>query len=384
MNNLQYVQRKHSENGHGAGWLELIEQLGDQLAACEYQTDQSDAFVAANYEVLREHGFLSALVPAEVGGGDVTFEELSDILRVLAQYSSSTALALSMHQHLVAANVFKHKKGQDVSGFLSKVAGEQPVLISTGARDWLESNGTMTRTDGGYHFSAVKQFASQSAGGGIAVTSAPYKNGDGSWQVLHFPVPLASDGVTLIENWYAMGMRGTGSHAIKFENVFVPDSAVALSRPRGEYHGVWNVVLTVAMPLIMAVYVGIAQKAAQIAVDIVKRFDAPKPHQISAVGALSNELTIAEMALNDMLRINNNFDFNPTDACGHLILTRKSLVADSVIKVVSQAMDIVGGQAFYRELGLEKLFRDVQGARYHPIYEADQLQFSGSYLLRHS
>ena len=329
-----------------------------------------------------ENMVFSQLVPAEFGGGDVTFQEMSDILRVLAQVSSSTALALSMHQHLVAANVFKHKKGQDVSGFLNKVADEQPVLISTGARDWLESNGTMTRTDGGYHFSGVKQFASQSAGGGIAVTSAPYKNGEGDWQVLHFPVPLASEGVTLIENWRAMGMRGTGSHAIKFENVFVPDSAIALSRPRGEYHGVWNVVLTVAMPLIMSVYVGIAQKAAQIAVDFVKQFATPKPQQISAVGALNNELTIAEIALNDMLRINNNFDFNPTDACGHLILTRKSIVAEFVIKVVSEAMDIVGGQAFYREMGLEKLFRDVQGARYHPIYKADQLQFSGNYLLR--
>lgn len=369
-------------NRQSSAWLELITQAGTQLSRCEQQSDQTDEFVATNYTFLREHGFFSALVPAEFGGGDVTFQAMSDILRVLAQYSSSTALALSMHQHLVAANVFKHKKGQDVSAFLGKVAGEQPVLISTGARDWLESNGILTRTAGGYLFSAVKQFASQSAGGGIAVTSAPYEKRPGDWQVLHFPVPLASEGVTLIENWRAMGMRGTGSHAIKFENVFVPDSAVALSRPRGAYHNVWNVVLTVAMPLIMSVYVGIAQKAAQIAMDSVRQFDSPRPHQVSAVGALNNALTLAELALSDMLRINNNFDFNPTDACGHLILTRKSIVADAVINVVSQAMDIVGGQAFYREVGLEKLFRDVQGARYHPIYEADQLQFSGSYLLR--
>ena len=59
----------------------------------------------------------------------------------------------------------------------------------------------------------------------------------------------------------------------------------------------------------MSVYVGIAQKAAQIAINIVKQFEAPKPHQVSAVGALSNELTIAETALYNMLRININFDF---------------------------------------------------------------------------
>lgn len=382
MNTTKQINRDQRQNGRAHSWLELIAQMGEQLSACEQQSDATDAFVSANYDLLREHLFFAALVPAEFGGGDVTFDEMSDILRVMAHYSPSTALAHSMHQHLVAANVFKHKKGQNVRGFLQKVADQQPVLISTGARDWLESNGTMTLTEGGYLFSAVKQFGSQSADGGIAVTSAPYEDENGDWHVLHFPVPLTSDGVSLIENWEALGMRGTGSHAIKFEDVFVLDAAIALSRPRGEYHGVWNVVLTVAMPLIMSVYVGIAQKAAQIAIDHIKQFAAPKPHQVSAVGALSNELSIAEVALNDMLRINNNFDFTPTDACGHLILTRKSIIADSVIEVVNQAMDIVGGQAFYRQHPLEKLLRDVQGARYHPIYRADQHLFSGKYLLR--
>jgi hypothetical protein len=38
-------------------WLRLIKQMGDQLSACEHQTDQTDEFVAANYDLLREHGF---------------------------------------------------------------------------------------------------------------------------------------------------------------------------------------------------------------------------------------------------------------------------------------------------------------------------------------
>ena len=363
-------------------WITLIEELGTQFAANEKDADESDDFVAANYAILREHGFFAALVPAEFGGGDLTYKQLNELLRNLAQYSSSTALALSMHQHLVAANVFKHKKGQDVSKTLNKIANEQPVLISTGARDWLESNGSLTRTTGGYLFNAVKHFASQSAGGGIAITSGPYQNGDGEWQVLHFPVPLATQGVSIIENWQAMGMRGTGSQAIKFEDVFVADEAIALSRPQGKYHPVWNAVLGVAMPLIMSVYLGIAQKAAQIATEHVSNLAEPKPHQVSAIGALNNELTQAEIIVNDMIRLNNNFDFVPTDEIGHEILTRKTLAAASVIKVVSQAMDIVGGQGYYRKNGLEKLFRDVQGARYHPIYAADQHAFSGNYLLR--
>jgi alkylation response protein AidB-like acyl-CoA dehydrogenase len=50
--------------------------------------------------------------------------------------------------------------------------------------------------------------------------------------------------------------------------------------------------------------------------------------------------------------------------------------------VVTKAMEIVGGEGFYRGFGLERLFRDVQAARYHPLPEREQVNFSGEYLLR--
>jgi len=59
---------------------------------------------------------------------------------------------------------------------LKKVAANQPVLISTGANDWLESSGEMEKTKDGFLVTAVKHFASQSAGGDILVTSAAYED----------------------------------------------------------------------------------------------------------------------------------------------------------------------------------------------------------------
>ena len=43
---------------------------------------------------LRAHRLLSAGVPVELGGGGASQAELADVLRVLATYCSSTALAL--------------------------------------------------------------------------------------------------------------------------------------------------------------------------------------------------------------------------------------------------------------------------------------------------
>jgi acyl-CoA dehydrogenase len=83
-----------------------------------------------------------------------------------------------------------------------------------------------------------------------------------------------------------------------------------------------------------------------------------------------------------MLRLSNNYHFEPVDQLGQDILTRKTIVTNATIEVVTQAMDIVGGAGYYRSYGLEKLFRDVQAAKHHPLPEKEQLLYSGEYLLK--
>lgn len=362
-------------------WIELTHKLGKEFEFRTEESDKNDAFVAENYSSLKEHGFFKAIIPEELGGHAVTHSEMCNLLRILGQYCGSTALALSMHQHLLSANVWKYKQGQGMEEMLKKVAANQPVLVSTGANDWLESSGDMQKTNDGFFVSAVKHFASQSAGGEILVTSAVYEDPEQGWQVLHFSVPIKSTGVSVLNNWQALGMRGTGSHSVKLEKVFIPETAITLRRPRGKFHPVWNVILTVAMPLIMSVYLGIAQKAASIAINSAKNQKKNRPYLPELVGELCNLLATAELNVNDMVRIANNFDFKPTDQNGQEILMRKTNSTNACINVVEKAMEIVAGQGFYRSFGLERLFRDVQAAKYHPLQEKDQLLFTGKYIL---
>ena len=364
--------------------LKTVHQLGPDFERRAAAHDRDDSFVAENYAALKQHGFFAATVPRELGGAGLSHSDMCEVLRTLAQYCSSTALAHSMHQHLVAAAIWKYRRGQGGEELLRRVAANQPVLVSTGARDWLESSGEMVACDGGYCVTAMKFFASQSALGDVLVTSAPYHDPEHGWQVLHFPVPMRAQGVTVLNDWQTLGMRGTGSHTVKLEGVFVPESSIALRRPRGEFHPFWNVVLTVAMPLIMSVYVGIAQKAARMAVKHARDQKRPKPHLAGCLGSMWNDLTSAELHLDDMIRIANDLDFEPEDQHGQDILSRKTNVAQACVGVVTKAMEIAGGQGFYRSFGLERLFRDVQAAGYHPLPEKEQQQFLGEYMLGRS
>jgi len=362
-------------------WVELTHTLGKDFEQRAVEYDKSGSFVFDNYKQLKEHKFFSAAIPEELGGGGLSHAEMCDIIRIIAHYCSSTALAFSMHQHLIAAAVWKYKHQNAGASMLQNVAEHELVLISTGARDWLGSNGELQKTEGGYVFSGKKHFASQSVGGDVAVTSATYLNPEEEWRVLHFSVPMKANGISITDDWDVMGMRGTGSQTIIFNQVFIPDSAITLNRPKDEFHPVWHVVLTVALPLIMAAYVGIAEKAKDIAISIGKKYLRNSAHMPYMIGKLNNALLSAQTQWKAMYGLTNNFNFTPDEAITRDMLSYKTNIGEDTKQTVAEAMEAIGGQSFYRRNVLERLFRDVQASPFHPLPKWEQYAFTGKRIL---
>jgi alkylation response protein AidB-like acyl-CoA dehydrogenase len=357
-------------------WVAVARELGPLFAARAAQHDQDDSFVADNYADLKARRVLSAGVPAELGGGGASYGQLGAVLRELASHCGSTALALSMHTHLVATIVWRWRQGQPVEPLLRRVAAEQIVLVSTGASDWLDSSGRAERVDGGYRVSGRKVFGSGSPVGDLLVTSAPIDDpGDGP-TVLHFAVPMKGEGVTVLDNWRAMGMRATGSGDVVLEGVFVPEGAVSLRRPRGAWHTFYNVIVAVAMPLVMSVYLGVAESARDLALRQVarKREDSDVWY---LVGEMENALTTGQLAVQAMIDLNAEYSFAPDVATASAILVRKTIAAQALQLTVEKALETVGGGGLFRSMGLERLLRDIHGAQFHPLPAKRQHRFTG-------
>jgi acyl-CoA dehydrogenase len=357
-------------------WAATAERLATLFAGRAAQYDANDAFVAENYADLKAARIFSAAVPEEFGGGGASYSELCDLLRRIAQGCGSTALALSMHSHLLAATLWRLRQAQPVEPLLRRIAAEQTVLISTGASDWLQSSGRAERVAGGFRVNARKIFASGSPAGDLLITSACYDDPEAGPTVLHFPVPFDSAGVSSADNWRTLGMRGTASNDILLEDVFVPEAAVTLRRPQGIWHPFFNVVVSVAMPLIMSVYVGIAEAAAALTREKVQR-KKHDPHLPYLLGEMENCLTTAQMARREMIALSAEYQFEPVDETANAVLQRKTIAANAVLKTVEKALEAVGGGGFFRELGLERLLRDVHGAQFHPLTEKRQQHFAG-------
>jgi alkylation response protein AidB-like acyl-CoA dehydrogenase len=360
-------------------WLSLAESLGKQFAARDTEADESDLFVADNIARLKTTGLISAGVPIELGGGGASYTDLCTVLRVLGRYCSSTALAFSMHTHQVMVPTWRwHHQNAPVDGLLKRVATEQLVLLSSGGSDWLQSSGTAIKVEGGFLITARKVFASGAPTANLLMTSAVYEDPEKGFTVLHFAVPMTAQGVAIEPTWQAMGMRGTGSHDVVLSDVFVPDAAIALRREQGKWHFIFHLISMVAIPLIYSVYVGVAEAARDRAIQLAMKRPNDE-HLCYMVGGLDNELMAAKLALQHM--ISTAVVSQPGFETTNQIMTGRTLVVKAVLNVADLAMEIVGGSAFYRKLGLEKLFRDVQGVRYHPLREEAQRKLSGQLAL---
>ena len=363
-----------AENRSHDHWVAVVRQLGPAFAARAAAHDADDSFVADNYKDLRAHRLFSAGVPAELGGGGASQAELADALRVLATYCSSTALALSMHTHQVLIPAWRWRyEGSTVEPFLRRVAAEELILVSTGGSDWVAGSGTAEKVEGGYRISARKIFASGAPAGDLLMTMAVYDDPKDGPTVLHFAIPLSASGVKVQDTWRTLGMRGTGSHDIVLDRVFVPEAAIGARRPAGRWSLPMHVTAAQALPIIYSVYVGVAEAACALALDVAaKRRDDPTIQAL--VGEMENELTAARLALGHMLDAARGSMGAETTG---KVLVGRTLVARAVVKTVERAMEVAGGAGFYRSLGLERLFRDVQGARYHPVREPAQVLYTG-------
>lgn len=363
---------------HIDGIVGIAHQLSGKLAERAAEIDQNDRFVGENYVLLKDAGLVEAGVPQELGGGGAEISELAEMLRVLARACGSTALAFSMHTHQVAIPAWRwrHQKAVAVEPLLKRIAAEKIILLSSGGSDWIGGSGKAERDGDGYRITARKVFTSGAEAGDILMTGAIHEGEDGSRSVIHFGAPMKSSAVRIENTWRTLGMRGTASNDVVIENLFVPDANVAFSRKAGEWHPVFQTIATIAFPLIYAVYLGVAENARDIAVEIAKK--KPASDQ-SLAGRMDTELRAAQLAhrwMLDMVARNA-----PSAETVNEVMMGRTLVGRHAIATVDLAMELAGGASFYRATGLERRFRDIQGARFHPLQAGPQSRYAGAMAL---
>jgi acyl-CoA dehydrogenase len=357
------------------GWIGLMRRLGEDFAKRAAAHDSDDSFVAENYAALKEARAFAAGVPSELGGGGASHAELCAMIRELASHCSSTALAFSMHTHPIAAQSYMWRAGNKApEPLLRRVAAENLVLSTSGGSDWLAGSGKLEKVDGGFRLTARKIFGSGSPAADLLLTTGIYDDPTNGPTVINVPVSLRAEGVTILDTWKVLGMRGTGSHDIQLEGVFIPEATAGLRRPAGKWHPFMHTVAMLALPVVMSAYLGTAEAARELALRLAAR-KKDDPVVPIIVGEMEVELTNAQLTHGALVEIAATQTAGPATTAR--VLSLRTLFARAAIRTVEKAMELAGGLGFYRDAGLERLFRDVQAVKYHPVQEKPQARLTG-------
>jgi alkylation response protein AidB-like acyl-CoA dehydrogenase len=368
------------ETSTGTDWLGVVRELGPGFAERAASHDRDDSFVAANYAELKARGLMGAAVPAELGGGGASFATLNDIIRTLAHHCSSTALAFSMHTHCTTMLSTLWRGGnKGPEGLLKRIATEATTVMTSGGADWLQGSGKLEKVDGGFTMTGRKIFGSGGPAADVLLTTGIYDDPKDGPTVIHFPVSLKAPGVKPLDNWRTLGMRGTGSNDLLLEGVFIPDEMMkGIHRPAGKWHASLHLVSKIALPIVYAAYLGVAEAARELALAQARK-RASDPNVAYLVAEMENQLVTAQIAHASAVEMSPTATPGPETT--NAILIRRTIIAKAVLGTVERAMEVAGGAAFFRANRLEQLFRDAQAARYHPLPEKAQLRFTGRLLL---
>ena len=185
--------------------------------------------------------------------------------------------------------------------------------------------------------------------------------------------------MTVVETWDTLGMRPTQSHDTILDAVFVPDDRIGRVVPAGDATDPFIVAMAMwPLSLIAAVYVGIAERALEVAVDGARR----KTSIAIARGAYAYNPMVQHQVAEMYLELDaatatvERFVADWVAGADHgdgwipKVYAMKWRAVEAAKRVVDVALDVAGGAAMFRGNELERLYRDVRCGGFHPGNDA--------------
>jgi alkylation response protein AidB-like acyl-CoA dehydrogenase len=356
-----------------------IKKLGHQVAeAAAPHADRHDlegSFVEEGVSAARDLGYLAAPVPVELGGAGALTSDIVETQRCIARVCGSTGLACAMHLHVVLAAAWRWRRGDNVvEPLLRRVAQDRVVVVSTGGNDWTRPTAIATPVEGGWTVAGRKTFASLAPIGDLAATFAVIGAPEPGAEVIGFSVPLNAAGVTVDYTWDAAGMRGSGSHDLIFNDVFIAEKQVSARRTWGELDRPLLVASMHAWPVVYGTYLGVAEGLAEAALSAGKA----GTESASQVGLIDFHLRSARWAIEGALA---EIGDDPEPSLGNFITVQqaKRVVTVASQQVATTAAELAGGRAYARRGPIDRMIRDLRAATYHPYPPDTILLHAGQY-----
>jgi alkylation response protein AidB-like acyl-CoA dehydrogenase len=279
-----------------------------------------------------------------------------------------------------------HALGQS----LAEIARDGVVFAAAGSergQDLTRPATTATRTGGGWRVTGRKVFCTMSPAADVLYTAVTFADEGGGERYGYAMIPRTAAGVTVHDDWDALGMRASGSHSVSFEDVPLPADALRGGFPVGDT--VEYIERNLAAGLLHAsATLGIAESAYELA---LRRLAEHGATGNGRDGVLVAESTIELAACRAVFGraaalIDEHHEANPTSNGTDEELTAlfseaqaaKAFIGQAAPRIVDRALALSGGAGYLNGSPLARAYRDVRaGAFMHPLGDNRAYEFLG-------
>ena len=350
--------------------VDRVKQLTPGFAERAADVDQNSRFPVENFKELRDAGLNAVCIPKEWGGAGANSLTYNLVLLELGKVCPSTAMSWNMHStctSLFFALATEEQKKRilpevtEGGKYFSSVTAERGMSF----RHLVTLKTTFTPVDGGFRINGEKISATVGDFADLYFTSGFLAGKKTAAEaIMTAVIPKGSEGATVKVVWDAMGMRGTASDNITFEETFVPRENVL----GGENFigALGKIDITMFHLGFSAAYLGLAEGIYGHLVDYVKstRYD-PNPEPLShdeiyqsAIGELSSELRAARNLLYEAYHVKEQGDGMASQNTVKAVMQSKYISCEICAKVSQHAMRLVGGRAVLRRYPFERFYRE--------------------------
>ena len=319
-----------------------------------------------------QNGLLTIGIPKEHGGNGLDMLTYVMVIEKLAGGCTNTGMTVHMHSTVMrfieALGTAKQKAdlypGVVAEGKLFGSWGSEPETRGGSAFRYT----SITPKGDGYVVNGVKNFCTMSGGAHSYLVHCNAHNTADPVRSQQFAlIPHDTAGLSQLDDWDTLGMRGTVSPSMKLDNCVVGKDA-ALGKPGEGY----RTGVTQGFSLgFAAVYIG----AAQTALDFTKEFClnqsfAPDPGRVS--DGLVVQRTIAEMAMSlgaarEALYAAASVWEGKTPNERAVVAARpKYLATLASLEVTAKAIQVTGGRSVKKSMPLERIYRDIRTSTLMP------------------
>ena len=353
---------------------EIIDACGDRAAIY----DRENRFFTEDFHELSKAGYLTQLVPEDLGGAGSNLALYCREVQRLAYRAPATALGLNMHNYWVGLASDMRRMGDPSLEWILKEAAAGEIFAAghgEAGNDFplFLSTARAERVDGGYRFYGHKIFGSLTPVWTRLGIHAMDSTDPAGPQIIHAFIPRDSPGYSVKETWDVLGMRATRSDDTILDGVFVPDKYISRKLPAGAADLFVLGIFAWAEPSFAAIYLGLARRAFDLAIaNAKKRTSLAVTRSMAYHPEIQHIIGEMQMELEAMTAHTDRIADDWTNGVDHgalwpmKLVTVKHRVTEGAKKIVDGAMTVSGGSGMFKTSELERLYRDVRCGGFHP------------------